>query len=96
MHVRERSVELRSAQRDGERLIGLGSQLVEEGRVDRRRLLADDAGEGGALGAVTLPCRAEAAVEVHPERGGLGELFRRQLGAALVEVVGDPHRPDGV
>jgi hypothetical protein len=30
-------------------LVGLGGQLVEEERIDRRGLLADDAGERGAL-----------------------------------------------
>ena len=75
---------------------GLSRRLVEERRIDGRRLLADDAGERGALGAVALAGRAEAAEQVHLQRGRLGELVGRQLGAALVEVVGDPHRADRV
>jgi hypothetical protein len=77
-------------------LVGIGREAVEEFRFDRRRLLADDAGQGGALGAVTFAGRAEAAEEMHFDASGFRELIRRQLCAALVEVIGDAHRPDGV
>ena len=43
-----------------------------------------------------LPGGAEAAEQVHLERRRLGELVRRQLRAALVEIVGDAHRADRV
>jgi hypothetical protein len=40
--------------------------------------------------------RAQAAEEVHLERGRLRELVRGELGAALIEVVRDAHRADRV
>ena len=40
---------------------GFAARLVEERRLDGRRLLADDAGERRALGAVALARGAEAA-----------------------------------
>ena len=79
-----------------EGLIRVRRQAVEERRLDRRRLLADDAGERGALGAVALAGGAQAAEQVHLEAGGLRELVGRQLRAALIEVVGDAHRADRV
>ena len=75
---------------------GLAARLVEELRFDRRRLLADDARQRRALGAVALARGAQAAEQVHLQAGGFGELVGRQLGAALIEVVGDAHRPDRV
>ena len=69
--VLERSVERLAAELHLESLIGIRRQAVEERRLDRRRLLADDAGERGALGAVALAGRAQAAEQVHLERGRL-------------------------
>src|SRR5262249_30141005 len=60
------------------------------------RRLAYDAREWGALGAVALAGRAEAAVEVDLDARRLSELCGGQLRAALVEVVGDAHRADRV
>jgi hypothetical protein len=49
-----------------------------------------------AARSVPLARGAEAAEQIDLQRRGLGQLVRRQLGAALIEVVGDPHRADGV
>jgi hypothetical protein len=94
--VRERDPEGLLAELHGEELVRLVPQAVEEQRVDGRRLLADEAGEGGTLGAMPLARGAQAAEEVHLQRRGLGERLRRQLRAAPVEVVGDAHRADRV
>ncbi len=94
--VLERGVERGGAELHREHLIGLLLQLVEERGIDGGGLLADDAGEGSALGAVADARGAEAAEQVNLERSGLGELVGGKLGAALVEVVGDPHRTNGV
>ena len=79
-----------------ERLIRLVAQAIEKGGIDGRRLLSDQPRERGALRAVSLARRAEAAEQVNLERRCLGELVRRQLRAALVEIVGDAHRADRV
>ena len=62
--VLERRVERGGAELHREGLVGLGRQFVEEQRIDGRRLLADDAGERGPLGAVALAGGAEAAEQV--------------------------------
>ena len=84
------------AQLHREDLVGLVPQAVEEERVDGRRLLAHDARERCPLRPVAQAGGAQAAEQVHLERGRLVELLLRQLRAALVEVVGDAHRADGV
>ena len=94
--VGKRQVERLVAELDRIGLLGLVAHLVEEQRIDRGRLLAQQPGKRRTLGAVALAGRAEAAEQVHLQPGGLGELVGRQLGAALVEVVGDAHRPDRV
>ena len=43
-----------------------------------------------------LPVALRLPNRLHLQRGRLGQLVGRQLGAALVEIVGDPHRPDRV
>ena len=77
-------------------LLRLGDHLVEEQRIHGGRLLAHQACERGALGAMPLAGGAQAAEQMHLEAGGLRQLVGRQLRAALVEVVGDAHRPDRV
>ena len=95
-HVGKRQVERLAAQGHRIGLLGLGDHLVEEQRVDRGRLLAEQSGKRRALRAVSLAGCAQAAEQVHLQPGGLGQLVGRQLGAALVEVVSDAHRPDRV
>jgi hypothetical protein len=51
--VLQRDRDVLAAKLDREGLVGIGRQAVEEGGIDRRRLVADQAGQGGALGA---PC----------------------------------------
>ena len=84
------------AELHGEALVRIRDEAVEERRLDGRRLLADHAGERGALGAVALARGAQAAEQVHLDPRRLGELILRQLRAALIEVVGDAHRADRV
>src|SRR4029079_3906837 len=69
--VLQRRVERGAAELHRERLIGLRRELVGERRIDRRRLLADDPGERGTLGAVSLARGAQAAEEAYAERGRL-------------------------
>ena len=75
---------------------GLSREVVEEERIDRRGLLADDAGEGCALGPVAEPRRTQAAVQVHLHARGLRQLIGGQFRAPLVEVVRDAHGTDRV
>ncbi len=94
--VLERDIEALVAELHREALVGIVPKAVQEERIHRSRLLADNAGQSRAFGPVTLTRGAEAAVKVDLHAGGLGKLVRRQFGAALVEVVGDAHRPDSV
>ena len=94
--VGERQVERLAPQLHRVGLIRLGDHLVEEARIHGRRFLAHEACERCTLGAVALAGGTEAAEEVDLEAGGLGQLVRGQLLTALVEIVGDAHRSDGV
>ena len=94
--VGERQIERLVAELHRIGLLRLGDHLVEEQRIHGGRLLAHQARERGALGAVALAGGAQAAEQMHLEAGGLRQLVGRQLRAALVEVVGDAHRPDRV
>ena len=78
------------------RLVRLVAQAVEKRGINGCRLLPDQSRERGALRTVPLARGAEAAKQVNLERGCLGELVRRQFGAALVEIVGNAHRADRV
>ena len=69
------------AQLDREDLVGLGDHLVEEQRIDGGRLLADDASQCRALGAVTLAGRDRLPYRCTFKRGGRVELRGRQLEA---------------
>ena len=79
---------------DGERLIRLVAQAVEKCRIDGRGLFSDQPRERGALGAVSFAGGAEAAEQMNLEPSCFRQLGRRQLRAALVEVIGDAHRAD--
>ena len=79
-----------------ERLVRLVAQAIEKGGIDGRGLFSDQPRERGALRAVPFARGAEAAEQVNLERRCLGELVRRQLRAALVEIIGDAHRADGM
>ena len=95
-HVFQRRVDRLVAQLHLENLVGIGRETVEERGLHGGRFLADDAGQRGALGAVTLAGGAEAAEQMDLERRGLRELIGRELRGALVEVVGNAHRADRV
>ncbi len=59
--------------------IGIVSHAVEEQRIDGGQLLADDSGEGGALGAMTLARGAEAAEEMNLHSRGSSQPDRRPV-----------------
>ncbi len=94
--VFERQIERLAAELQREGLIGFVAHLVEKQGIDGGRLLAEQPRERGALRAVPLSGRAEAAEQVHLESRRLRECVRRELRAPLVEVVGNAHRPDRV
>ena len=94
--VSKRQVERLATQGHRIGLLGLGDHLVEEQWVDRGGFHAKQPGKRRALRAVSLAGRTEAAEQVHLQPGGLGQLVGRQLGTALVEIIGDAHRPDRV
>ena len=79
-----------------EHLVRLVAQAVQKQRVDRCRFLSDQPGERGSFRAVSLARRAEASEQVHLKLGRRGQFVGRQLGGALVEVVGNAHRPNRV
>ena len=73
--VLERGVDRLGSELDRVNLVRLGLHLVEDGnRVDRRRLISDETGQRGALGAVALAGRAEAAEQMDLERRRLAKL----------------------
>ena len=77
-----------------EDLVRMDHEVVEDRRVDRRRLIAGKAGQGGSLGSVPFAGGTQTSIQMDLERGRLRELAGRQLRGPLVEVVRDAHRAD--
>ena len=79
-----------------ERLVRVVAEVIEKRGIDGCRFFPNHSCQRGALCAVPFAGGAEAAVQVDFQRRRLREFVRRQLGAALVEIVGDAHWADRV
>ena len=90
--VGKRHVERLAAERNWIGLLRLGDHPLEERRIHRGRLFADEPRQRRAFGSVALARRAQATEQMHLEAGGLRQLIGRQFCAALIEVVGNARR----
>src|SRR5947207_1160992 len=94
--VFQADVDRRAAELYWKDLIRFVAQAVEEQRVNGSGFFADQAGERSAFGAVSFAGRAQAAEEIDLKFGRLRKFVGRQLCRALIEIVGDAHRANGV
>src|SRR5215831_14264061 len=94
--VFEADIDGRAAELHRKDLIGFVAQTIKKQGVNRRGLLTDESGKGGPLSAVSFARRAQAAKEIDLKLGCFRQLIGRELGAALIEIVSDTHRADGV